>query len=129
MKNLLFIFTIILSQQVFALDCKNAITTIQINQCASIEQKKVEKELNKVYARVMKQLKSEAKDPLGDNKDVAKQLRTAQRLWVKFRKADCGAIYSYYSGGTIRTAMYIGCMRSRAEQRIKELKRYEEEGG
>lgn len=44
---------------------------------------------------------------------------------MKFREADCNALYELYRDGTIRTVMYIGCMQAHAEQRIKELKEYE----
>jgi uncharacterized protein YecT (DUF1311 family) len=100
----------------FALDCKNAVSTPEINECASIEQKKVEDKLNKVYQRVIKSV---------DKAEAKKSLVEAQRAWVKFREADCNAVYQKWIDGTIRGVMFTGCMQNRAETRIKELEDYD----
>jgi uncharacterized protein YecT (DUF1311 family) len=100
----------------FALDCKNALSTPEINECASIEQKKVEDKLNKVYQRIVKSV---------DNAEAKKSLVEAQRAWVKFRDADCKAVYQKWIEGTIRGVMFTGCMQNRAETRIKELEDYD----
>jgi uncharacterized protein YecT (DUF1311 family) len=123
----LFLFPILfLSNQVFALDCEKAITTPDINECGRIELDKVEKELNLVYQRVLKMMDKISKEPSAENNsDLKKSFIDAQRLWVKFREADCQTTYTFWSGGTIRGAMYIGCMQARAKQRIKELQEYE----
>ena len=39
-----------------ALDCKNAMNTPEMNECAALEQKAVEAKLNQVYRRVIKSL-------------------------------------------------------------------------
>jgi uncharacterized protein YecT (DUF1311 family) len=54
-----------------------------------------------------------------------KSLIAAQRAWVKFREADCNAVYEQWKTGTIRTVMFIECMQKRAETRIKELEEYQ----
>lgn len=99
-----------------AVDCKNAMATPDINECASIEQKKVEDKLNKVYQRVIKSI-GEA--------DTRKALVDAQRAWVKFREADCKAVHERYKTGTARTVMFIGCMQQHAEARIKNLEDFQ----
>ncbi len=113
---------------VFALDCERAVSTLDVNACEQIELDKVELKLNLVYQRVLKQMDKISRDPSNstDKSKLKKNFIDAQRLWVKFRKADCDTTYTYWSDGTIRGAMYLMCMTSRAEQRIKELKIYEE---
>jgi uncharacterized protein YecT (DUF1311 family) len=113
---------------VFALDCERAISTPDVNACGQIELDKVELKLNQVYQRVLKQMDeiSREKSDFADKSKLKKSFVEAQRLWVKFRKADCDTTYTFWSDGTIRGAMYLSCMTSRAEQRIKELKMYEE---
>ncbi|MFS2007811.1 lysozyme inhibitor LprI family protein [Duganella sp. CT11-25] len=118
MKFSLPLLLAIWSTSSFALDCKNAVSTPDINECAAVEQKKAEDKLNKTYQDVLKSL-DEGKDP-----ETKKALIEAQRAWVKFREADCKAVYQKSIGGTIRTVMYIGCMQNRAETRIQELKDY-----
>lgn len=107
-----------------AADCKNATTTVDIDECAAQEQKQVEAKLNTVYQRVIKKL--DKPDADGESySEMKTSLIAAQRAWIKFRDADCKAVYTRYASGTIRTAMFIGCMQSHTEQRIRELEEYE----
>jgi uncharacterized protein YecT (DUF1311 family) len=103
----------------FALDCDNAVTTPDLNECAAREQKQAEVKLNQVYQRVLKTISSPK---------VRTQFVAAQRAWVKFREADCKAVYEQHADGTIRTVMYLGCMQNRAQTRIKELEMFSGEG-
>ena len=75
----------------------------------------VEAKLNEVYQRVLK--------AFGDQEHAAarSKLIAAQRAWVRFREADCNAVFEKWAGGSVRTVMYIGCMQKHAEQRIKDL--------
>ena len=126
MKFLFLFFFLIASGSSFALDCSKADNTIEINQCAQIRQTKTDEELNEAYQRVLAMLEGINKEP--DNRiktDLKAGLIKAQRLWVKFREADCANIYDFWSNGTIRSVMYSDCMRGRAEQRIKELDEYQ----
>lgn len=112
--------------QVFALDCGQAVTTIDINQCAKIEQEKVEKELNDVYQRVLANIMALNQRPETSlQTNIAQNFIDARRQWVKLRDADCKNVYHYWSGGSIRNLMYLDCMQSMAKQRIKLLKIYE----
>ncbi len=47
------------------------------------------------------------------------QLRSAQRLWVQYRDANC--LYYYLGEGTIARIDAAECMRSMTEARAKEL--------
>lgn len=111
---------LLFSVNVYALDCDNATSTVDMNTCAKQVQEKTEKELNVVYKKVMESLSRP--DTEYDKPSEAKAaLRNAQRAWIKFREADCKAVYIQNQGGTIRTLAHLNCMQSRAEQRIKEL--------
>ncbi|KAB7693010.1 DUF1311 domain-containing protein [Plesiomonas shigelloides] len=104
-------------------DCGNAANTLEINACLQKQQEQTEAQLNQVYREVLAQISAESAQP--DSPAQMKQLFiTAQRAWISFREKDCQAVYTFWSQGTIRNAMYLGCMRSRAEQRIKELQEY-----
>ena len=102
-----------------ALDCSKAMTTPDMNECAAIDQKKADARLNQVYQRVLKSL-----EPDAGGAETKKKLVEAQRAWVKFRDADCAAVYQQHIDGTIRNVMHHGCMRARTEQRIKELNEF-----
>jgi uncharacterized protein YecT (DUF1311 family) len=100
-----------------ALDCEKAMSTPDVNECAAIELKAVEEKLNQVYQRTLKALDEDGKESV----EARQKLIVAQRAWVKFREADCDAVYQRRIGGTIRTIMYIGCMQGHAKERIKAL--------
>ncbi|WP_151638821.1 lysozyme inhibitor LprI family protein [Noviherbaspirillum aerium] len=124
-RTLLYLIILAASRSAFGLDCSKAITTPDLNQCASIEQKKVEATLNRVYQRVLKSL--DDKDAEQPDAKVRNAFIAAQRAWVKFREADCNAVYQKHAGGSIRTMMHIGCMQNHAEKRIKDLEYFEAE--
>ncbi len=117
------LLTLFWATQVLALDCDKVMTTPDINACAKQDQERVEVELNRVYQKVMKSLSKPDTD-LESHSETKATLRKAQRLWIKFREADCDAVYLQHMSGTIRTVMHIGCMQSHAEQRIKELQAF-----
>lgn len=106
----------------YALDCSKASSTVEINQCSLQEQQKAERQLNATYQQTLKAFASP------DDAATKAKLVDAQRLWVKFREADCQAEYEKWQGGTIRNVMYSGCMQERAKQRIKELEQFPARG-
>jgi uncharacterized protein YecT (DUF1311 family) len=106
------------------INCKTAVTTQEINECAQIELQAVEKKLNETYRRVLKSLDRPDED-LESYSQIKKSLVEAQKSWVVFRQKDCDALYTRHASGTIRTVMFIGCMQSHAEKRIKDLSEYE----
>jgi len=126
-KLLITMLLFLYAHGVLALDCENESTTLEINACGQIELDKAEQELNQVYARVLKKMDEISKSPsqISDKSGLKMSLIDAQRLWVKFRKADCDTTYIYFSDGTIRQSMYLSCMINKATKRTDELKSYE----
>lgn len=110
------------------LDCANAISTPDINTCTKIELDKQELKLNQTYQRVLSMFDAVSKAPNqgADKSKLKKQLIEAQRLWVRFRKADCDTTYTFWSDGTIRGAMYLSCMIEKTNTRIQDLEAYEQ---
>jgi len=103
-----------------ALDCANAVSTVDMNDCAAQEQQQVEKQLNEVYRRVL----AETPAKVGGAAKPKDRLVAAQRLWVRFREADCKAVLDLWSDGSIRNLQYLGCMREHAQVRIKQLESF-----
>lgn len=105
------------------LDCENALTTRDMEQCIAIESDKAEAALNQTYQRLVKQLTHP--DTEHENyTEYRKKLLDAQRAWIKFRDADCDALYALNSSGSMRNIVYLSCKQQRAEQRTKELEGY-----
>lgn len=103
-----------------ALDCAKAVSTPDIAECAVREQKQVEARLNARYQKLMRELDGK-NDPASRSPELKQAVIEAQRAWVKYREADCKAVYQMYIDGSARGAMFTGCMQAHAEQRIKAL--------
>ena len=132
-KILLFVILLIASNPVLALDCDKASSnTVDVNDCRQVDLNKLDAELNQIYKHVLVKFDKLSKEPpslaVADKSKLKQELIEAQRLWVKFREKDCGATYTLWSDGTIRGLMYLDCKISKTEQRIKELKAYDEFG-
>jgi uncharacterized protein YecT (DUF1311 family) len=108
--------------------CDTAANTIEINQCAKQQFEQQDKLLNAAYQAALQVVPS-LNEPGTTGETPRVLLVKAQRRWVEFRDADCKAKYLVFAGGTIRNAIYLGCMRERTEQRIKELAPREWQGG
>ena|SRR6218665_1781293 len=108
--------------------CETEANTIEINQCAKQKFEQQDKLLNAAYQAALQVVPS-ANEPGTSGETPRALLVKAQRRWVEFRDADCKAKYQVFAGGTIRNAIYLGCMRERTEQRIKELATQEWQGG
>ncbi|ODS01356.1 hypothetical protein AUC68_00375 [Methyloceanibacter methanicus] len=82
-------------------------STLQIVDCLNRYTKAWDKRLNAAYQKLLK-----------DNPQ-AEQLRSAQRLWLKFRDANCG----YYGSGdgSIVRIHAAACLRYMTSQRAREL--------
>jgi uncharacterized protein YecT (DUF1311 family) len=84
------------------IDCEKAFTTIEINVCAK-------KEADLAYS-VLENYLNKAKERYSSEKTVVDTLNKSQEAWLAYRKAHCDAVYEQWSGGTIRGAMFGGCM-------------------
>jgi uncharacterized protein YecT (DUF1311 family) len=89
---------------------KSGGTTIGMKECIAAEDKKQDVRLNKAYLAALKVLAPARK----------KQLRDAQRAWVKFRDADCSFLYDP-DGGTLAGITSADCFMQKAAQRAVEL--------
>lgn len=111
-----------------ALDCQEALSTVEMNRCAGVEFEKADKELNAVYQQALAAIPGLATDdPPYDLKAWEAALRASQRAWIAFRDAECeGHVGMFWSGGSGATVDMIGCKTEKTEARIKDLKgRYE----
>ena len=117
MKKSLIIVLAILSFSVHAdedtIDCKNPMTTMEINQCATIELKSAQVELEK-YLNAS--LKHNAFDP-----ELVTAIKLAQRDWQAYMSSHCDSVYTQWRDGTIRGVMAISCKIKLTRQRTHEL--------
>ena len=96
----------------FALDCNNAQTQLDMNQCASAEYTKADKALNSTYQQVLKATSGEQTD----------LLKKSQNKWIEYRDADCKFQTYSSKGGSINSMNVSHCLTGKTEQRNNELK-------
>jgi len=89
---------------------KSGGVTMNVLDCISAETTRQDDRLNKAYKGIMGEL-----DPARK-----KQLRNAQRLWLKYRDANCG-FYADPEGGSIAKINANDCFLTETTERAKEL--------
>ena len=90
-----------------AQDCDGS--TVEIVECFKAKTAQSDKRLNIAFEKAMKAANPQQHD----------QLRTAQRLWIQYRDANC--LYVGMGGGTISQINAAQCLFSMTEERAKEL--------
>ncbi|WP_095107765.1 lysozyme inhibitor LprI family protein [Pseudomonas sp. Irchel 3E20] len=84
--------------------------TVEMLDCQAAEIKRQDTRLNQAYKAAMAALDADKKAPL---KDV-------QRLWLKYRDANCGFVASL-TGGTIDAINASSCFLDMTKTRAREL--------
>jgi uncharacterized protein YecT (DUF1311 family) len=92
--------------------CNDPQTQAQMNSCASLSATNSDKKLNHIYQQIQSRL---------NNFQQKKSLTETQRIWIKFRDAQCAFEKSFYSGGSIASTIYYSCLSELTEQRNKQL--------
>ena len=89
---------------------KSGGVTMNVLDCISAETARQDDRLNKAYKEIMGEL-----DPARK-----KQLRNVQRLWIKYRDANCG-FYADPDGGSTARINANDCFLIETAERAKEL--------
>ena len=101
---------LLISSSSFA-DCKKPMSQWEMNECADLEYKEADKELNDVYKQLMSKLNASEKE----------KLKIEQRKWIVFR--DDSAKESILDiSGTMASGIYSSSLAHHTKNRIKELK-------
>lgn len=95
------------------LDCDNAFSTPELNQCAYIELEAAQAELTQY---LQTSFEHNAHDP-----ELVEAIKTAQSDWRTYRASHCDSIYTQWRQGTIRGSMAISCKTNLTKQRTHEL--------
>lgn len=78
-------------------------TTPEVEQCLAWDFARADTELNRYYAAAVARLTKE------QGTTALAKLRASERAWIAYRDAECDAVYEWWSQGTIRGAMALGC--------------------
>lgn len=102
-------------------DCSNAMTQLEMNQCANMDFQAADAELNMIYKKAMEKMR-ETDSYLPDNlKGAAETLRDAQRAWIPYRDKACEAYGFLARGGSMEPMLYSNCLADLTSQRVKDL--------
>ena len=102
-----------LSKQHTACMEKTGSTTMGMIECISAEVQRQDAQLNKAYKALMVELSGPRKA----------QLQETQRLWIKYRDANC-AFYADPDGGSMARVSANDCMLSATAARARELESF-----
>ncbi len=94
-------------------DCKNALTTIDINHCISQEIENANHSLIHYLAK--------AKERYSDQATVVASIDQSQQDWLVYRQSHCSSLYELWSDGTIRGTMFGECMLKLTNQRTHQI--------
>ena len=85
--------------------------------CARRDYEKAEAEMDEVYEQLVTEL-------AGRDGEGRRKLEEAQSLWLQYRKAACESEASIYEGGSMRPAIYTGCLAGVTRERANRLRRF-----
>lgn len=99
--NIIGLVSIVISNYSYALDCENALNTIDINECAVFE-------LNANQKKMQTYL--EASVSVNQHlKKLVQAIEISQKNWSKYADSHCDAVYEKWNEGSIRNHMYLSC--------------------
>lgn len=104
--------------------CENADSTVAMSECLSEAYRNADRELNEVWAEVLRSIRSRENFDDTFKADWIGELREAQRLWIQFRDQDCQEVVSReWFGGTGSGLAVLSCLIDATERRTENLRR------
>ena len=119
MRIIGFVVLSLLSLMVMAsnvVDCENAMTTIEINQCAKLELESAQDTLNQYYQASLERYQ--------EDKELVSAIETSQADWQAYLESHCGAVFTQWRDGTIRGVVTLSCKTMLTKQRTHQLWQY-----
>jgi uncharacterized protein YecT (DUF1311 family) len=91
--------------------CANVVATAELSNCFFGARLTADVKLESVYKKIRSRLGA----------DDATSLTKTQRLWFRYRDANCSAERNLYEGGTAKAPVYYACLESMTRGRTREL--------
>ena len=92
--------------------CQHVGSNADETGCFIAATEKADKNLNRFYAQISRILTTAER----------KQLVAAERIWIRYRGANCYAERGLYGGGSGGPTTYAACIAADTEARVAELK-------
>ncbi|KQW29168.1 urease-associated protein [Rhizobium sp. Root274] len=104
-------------------DCNNAQTQADMNQCAAEDYRKADAAMNAQWAETRAAMLAWDKaTPPSDANGAAKRLLASQRAWLAYRDAACDVEGYSAEGGSMQPLMISSCLAELTKRRTEELK-------
>lgn len=105
--------SVMASTQTATLNCDEAYSTLEINQCAEDKLALAKQQLQVYLAQSIHQNSAD--------KALVDAINIAQKQWLLYRKTECNAVYTQWQQGTIRGVMALSCQLAITQQRTLTL--------
>lgn len=116
--SLILVGTPVCAQEV---DCGDAMTQQEMNRCAAERYTAADVLLNKAWKPAMKRMREIDGYLPEDQRGAATALRDAQRVWIKYRDAACGAEGWNFRGGSLEPFIVASCLEDLTRARTQRL--------
>jgi uncharacterized protein YecT (DUF1311 family) len=104
-------------------DCNNAMTQVDMNQCAAEDYRKADAAMNAQWAETRAAMLAwDRATPPSDDNGAAKRLLASQRAWLAFRDAACDVEGYSVEGGSMQPLVISSCLAALTTRRTEELK-------
>ena len=105
------LFSLLSMSVLAAPNCQNAMTQIDMNECAAIDFKNADLQLNKLYKELFSKLET----------GKQKSLKLVQQNWIKYKESQCKYEADEFKGGSIAPLILYSCQSRITKQRNTEL--------
>ena len=103
-----------------AIDCDNAMSTVDMNDCALKDLQAEETRMARYLDAAVTVLRTEAETPeLAEQ--VVSELHASQKNWVEYAQSACALVYTRWQGGSIRNLMALTCREQLTQERSHTL--------
>lgn len=110
---LMLLYTSFSLAEIKDIDCNNALSTLEINYCASILLEEAQNELND-YLNIVYMHHD-------DDKVLVDAIKNAQIAWVSYSNFHCESIHKQWRDGSISGIMTISCLKELTKQRTHDI--------
>lgn len=104
-----------------AISCQAAKTTLAMQECLGRQLLQADQELERYLERAQRRLSAERDLPAGALSRASADLAASQQSWHRSRDRYCQALWSFWSGGTIRGPMLLSCRIALARERQRRI--------
>ena len=117
------IMALILLQGAATLDCGNAMTQTDMNQCAAREFDRADRALNVQWTRTAEEMRRRDATAFRDGRPGYFQtLLESQRAWLNYRDTQCRVEGYYARGGSLEPLLVATCKTQLTQERTQTLR-------